>query len=496
MEIKKLTFLVLVTLVYSLNKTSTGGISIPFKLFKHEITEDSPNTVFAALSKNNMYSLVDIGNPEKQLACFYTFDNETFDIFADTNTSYNVKKSTYSHSKSKSFKFISNNLNDINITMVEKYIAQDEVTIGDKKNDLTFSFTLDQEKKAPYRATFGMQLEQTGKKGERPNVISELVKLGFFDKVEYFSFNFTKQDEGFLNINIKPYEFNPDDFSEVNSATFAVGEMLDWQYHLTTTPREPWNVVMKTVFYYWGESKSYKEIDRKAIRYVDNYQGFLRPDYGFIKAPYEYKENIERHFFNKYLEKGECAGLIIKNEEFFYCDVKNKEDIKRDFPSLQIILADFNYIFILDFDDLFVEIGNNLYFLVSFDRIRVEVSDHVYISDWVLGAPFLNKYQFTYNIADRSVTFYRKKTEGKHIPVGVVYSTGRDSKTKMILVTIGILLGIVIGILIFHFLRKKTLAEEKTEKEQSFIRGKKRSMTFIRKKKLKLDSSFTLPDKQ
>ena len=493
--LKKCLFLVLISLIVCQN-APLKNLKIPFKVFKRTIKEDeSPNTIFEILSKNDMYSLIEFGNPRQPLACFYTFDNETLTVKGDTNTSLQVKKSTYTTAKSKAISFESTNLiSDVKEVTVEQYIVSDDMTLSGKTNTTSFTFFYDKQMEPKFFAYIGLQLEKLEKlKGEvRFNFFQELIKANFFEKIESFSFYYTKNDEGFFTINLKPYEINPQDYSEVNSITVPVEELLDWNFHIVSLPKEPWNVKINSVYYYWGEQKEYKEINRLQIRHVPGYQGVLRPDYGFIRAPYEYKENIERHFFEKYLNSGACSEIKIRmREEYYYCDSKYKDELKLNFPALSITLDNY-HLFILEFDDLFVEIGNNLYFLVCFDSIRIEVSDHIYISDWVLGAPFLKKFFFTYNVADRSVTYYRKKNEEKHTHIGVAYSTERDSPLKLILVGVGIFLGIIFGILLFRYLTKKAIENEKKLNDLSLKRKKRRNTYFSSNVSKKLNSDSKL----
>ena len=492
--LKKWILVILISLIICDN-TALKSLKIPFKVFKRTIKEDeSPNSIFQILQKNDIYSLLEFGNPKQPLACFFTFDNETLTVKGDTNTSLQVKKSTYTTSKSKAITFVSTNLiSDVKDISIEKYIVQDDLTLNTKTNQTTFTLFYDKQMSPNFFAYIGLQLEKQEKLNDEVsfNFLSELVKNNYFEKIDCFSFYYTKNDEGFFTINLKPYEINPQDYSEYNSITVPVEEFLDWNYHIPTAPKEPWNVKINSVYYYWGEKKEYKEINRLQLRHVPGYQGLLKPDYGFINAPYEYKENIERHFFGQYLNNGICSEIKVRMRyEYFYCDAKYKDEIKLNFPALSITLDNY-HLFILEFEDLFVEIGNNLYFLVCFDSIRVEISDHIYVSDWIFGAPFLKKFMFTYNVNDRSVTYYRKKNEEKNKHFGVAYSTERDSPLKLVLIGVGIFLGIVFGILLFRYLTKKAIENEKKLGDLSLKRKKRRNTYFssAAAKKLKLSSS-------
>ena len=495
--LKKCILIVLISLIIC--EPPLKSLRIPFKVYKYTIKEEeSPNLVFQILSRNDMYSLLEFGNPRQKLACFFTFDNETLTVKGDTNTTLQIKESTYTTAKSKAITFVSTNLiSDVKDISIEKYIVQDDLTLGRITNQTSFTFFYDKQMSPNFFAYIGLQLEKQEKANDKVsfNFLSELVKNNFLEKIESFSFYYTKNDEGFFTINEKPYEMKPQDYSEFNSITVPIEELLDWQFHIGSNLKEPWNVKINSVYYYWGEKKEYKEINRLQVRHVPGYQGILRPDYGFIRAPYEYKENIERHFFGKYLNSGACSEIKVRmRDEYFYCDSQYKDEIKLNFPALSITLDNY-HLFILEFEDLFVEIGNNLYFLVCFDSYRIEISDHIYISDWTLGAPFLKKFMFTYNVADRSVTYYRKKHEEKTTHLGVAYSTERDSPLKLVLIGVGIFLGIICGVLLFRYLTKKAIEDEKKLSDLSLKRKRKRRFTEFSSnaiKKLKLSSDSKL----
>ena len=62
----------------------------------------------------------------------------------------------------------------------------------------------------------------------------------------------------------------------------------------------------------------------------------------------------------------------------------------------------FAYEFELDYNDLFIKLGNKYYFLIIFGEIKQSFMENT----WHLGLPFYKKYSFTSNLDANWVGFY------------------------------------------------------------------------------------------
>ena len=109
---------------------------------------------------------------------------------------------------------------------------------------------------------------------------------------------------------------------------------------------------------------------------------------------------------------GECfKGEFNYNQKkyYFYCK-NNKEiinNIKNSFPGFNFLSKYLEYNFYLEADDLFLEKDNYVFCLLFFHY-------NEYIEkNWVMGKPFLKKYQFSFNPDNKQIYFYSNKEEEK-----------------------------------------------------------------------------------
>ena len=83
----------------------------------------------------------------------------------------------------------------------------------------------------------------------------------------------------------------------------------------------------------------------------------------------------------------------------FYCDKNIKLE---DFYNLTFKSKEFNYTFVLNYNDLFLEINNKIYFLMFFRKDTTEFF-------WIFGEPFFKKYQIIFDEEKGIIGFYNLK---------------------------------------------------------------------------------------
>ena len=169
-----------------------------------------------------------------------------------------------------------------------------------------------------------------------------------------------------------------------------------------------------------------------------------------------YSEKIKEVFFKDLVYKSKCS-FEDANEtfSFYHCD---KDIDISSFPILSFYQQNINYTFELNATDLFVEINDRLYFLMNF------ANNDEY--KWVLGSPFLLKYNFTYDFDSKSVGMYfgtkEKPKEGFNMVwIAVIISS-----------VIIVILGVVIFIVIKKFPRKTRANELEENFEYNENEGK------------------------
>lgn len=132
-----------------------------------------------------------------------------------------------------------------------------------------------------------------------------------------------------------------------------------------------------------------------------------------VQAPYTLLEKY-RNFFKEYISKEECFEGEFNDlfkKYFFYCK-NNKEtidNIKKTFPGFNFLSKKLEHNFTLDANDLFFEKNEYVFCLMYF-----HYSEYIE-RNWIMGKPFLRKYQFIFNPDKKQLFFYsnRERENGK-----------------------------------------------------------------------------------
>ena len=119
----------------------------------------------------------------------------------------------------------------------------------------------------------------------------------------------------------------------------------------------------------------------------------------------EYHQEIKKTFFQELIYNGICneQNFISKMTTYTYitCSTNVKSHFNK-FPKLYFYLNEFVYTFELNAEDLFFKYNSNSYiFLVIFDS-NPRYFNHV----WILGEPFMRKYQFVFSPETSEIGFY------------------------------------------------------------------------------------------
>ena len=99
-----------------------------------------------------------------------------------------------------------------------------------------------------------------------------------------------------------------------------------------------------------------------------------------------------------------------------------------------------NYIFELDYNDLFININNNknILFMIAFEVINEETN----YNTWILGEPFLKKYNFAFNTDKKTIVFKQR----------ILEVNSRKNDKVLIIIIIAIFFFILI--IIFRYIKK------------------------------------------
>ena len=199
-------------------------------------------------------------------------------------------------------------------------------------------------------------------------------------KQAIFSINFINENNGEIIIGN-----TPDNYSNLDINTYKYTYAPSYANEL-----------------FWGFNDLVSYLDKKRINIKKELAEF-QIESNIITPVINYIQKINETFFSS-LPTNKC--IFVNDNNFFHFYHCDKDINLTNFPSINIYQKDIDYTFELNSNDLFEDIGNRKYFLVNFANNSE--------TKWILGKPFLKKYNFTYNIAAKTVGLFfgtRNETE-------------------------------------------------------------------------------------
>jgi hypothetical protein len=193
---------------------------------------------------------------------------------------------------------------------------------------------------------------------------------------------------------------------------------------------------------------------------------------GIILASDGYQMSINEIFFKKQIEDKLCFEKQISFGIDDYTVITCKENVNLDnFPILNFEIGDI--VFTLNKDDLFKKIGDIYYFLIVFSPE---------IKNWVIGKPFLRKYELSIDINEKKISFYYNNNndtdddnnndnnnddnndnnnETNHETNNDIPNNNKSHTWVIVLVTFIVIIILVIAIFIFiRFKKRKEITSE------------------------------------
>ena len=350
---------------------------------------------------SKLYSKIKIGTPESSI---YSYISSKKPLFSMLEVLYNFDKSElssyYNLSLSNSFKNIS--CLDIKFVTSDKDIHDQEKFIFNlynnrtKKfneiiiNDMDFVLGVRQLKKLGdiYFMNIGFPIIKSGTIRDKFYFIPQLKEKNIIDNYDWFIY-YENQEKANKNEN---EIINLDDISNIKANLIIGGQPhyykndIFYKSQLLTTYTDVygWILEFKDVYLYLNENK---------ISTYENVVQFYFDEL-IIYAPPYYTNLIKNQYFNKYTACHERRG----EDTIYYCDKSNNftlNDLKK-FPSLYFKHIEYDYIFELSYQDLFIENNDKYYFLVTNNNDE----------NWLIGYPLLKKYQFVFNQDSKTIGFY------------------------------------------------------------------------------------------
>ena len=367
---------------------------------------------------NNYYTNSTIGNPYQNIKSFIRLENSDF-YFSGYKYPENYNKSL-----SKSYKQLSEEKRFTGNEISKGYISSDNFKFINNKNNKQIELTNITFILAT-RGNYFSDIQSSGIglkiKNENTNFIYQLKKRDIIDSYG-FSFFFDKKidDKGELIIGGYPHEYN----SNFN------GRYLKFE-----------KSEIDGTIYSW--SIKFNKISFGNHIFSENYLTSFTIDYNGFIGNELFHNFIYENLFKNLIEKKECFQNFSEYSFkliFYYCN--NNSKVKENFKDINFYSKVLNYTFVLNVNDVFVNVNNNIYFLVLFEEKKI-------LDRWVLGKPFMKKYQLIFDQDKKVIGFYCNQLEKSNLFYII-----------MICLFILCIILILINVLIFLLKKKKLTAIE------------------------------------
>ena len=408
----------------SLNLNVSSLIVIPFKI--NTFTEIQLNKNYNSSDfltdyfTRDFYANIITGIPSKKILTLIDtrthilqfennfLDRKTIDEIIDpANT---ISKATYDSTKSLSFK----NISQFHYTNVELKVASlcsetfllyEDLLMEKSIPFKDVKFLIDEGLEDNLHIRLGLNKPLTKDYQGPPHFIQSLLDIGAI-KDESWTIKFLSDTDGLFILGGEPHTYQDisKDKKYQRQYYFKTNSLSSIEYH------NPISISAQKIYM--------KDKNNEDIIINENKGCYINYNYGFIIGTKEYREYILKNFFEEVINLNICSydltNFIIENglKERYYVISCDKFKFKLNdydkkyydkFPDLFFFVFDFNYNFVLNKEDLFVEINDKLYFMILFEKV---LFDHPDLSFWNLGLPFLKKYEFVHNYEKNNIGFY------------------------------------------------------------------------------------------
>ena len=437
-------------------------IIIPFQTYNPLLTNNEAlkqlikNTpdknLVDTLSRNLIYTNLNIGQYIQTISAFFEMTTKTFAIrdtvvnghykigqlrnnnftYRDNNLiNFDFRNKYYNSNISDSYAFVNECYYDIRDFYTFKNRCGNENIFLRKKNNIE-----DKDNIIPIE--FYIRFQQLEEFDHRPAIIGFNYYNNFISQLKQkreinsydFSFNYTngKEDSGELIIGDLPHIYDSKNYLENNlrSAKVIKAPTIDWgvifDVYLSSTNKTKNEFILS--------------VEEKGFFYIEEF---------FITGSQKYFTYIEQNFFKKYLDQNICTKTSHNKayylESFFYfiCEIEDENKRKEffdEFPDLILSQREMDYKFRLTAEDLFTIIPDG-------KRILFNV-DFIYNKDkWIIGKPFLKKYQIIFNSDSNTISYYINEN---NIDINKEEGTKKGNTWKIFLIIFLVLIAFGVGI--------------------------------------------------
>ena len=196
----------------------------------------------------------------------------------------------------------------------------------------------------------------------------------------------------------------------------------------------------------------------------------------YIISSRDFSYSIKKIFFSDLIKEKKCFIEEIKNSNYFnnlYRIIKceNTERINNyiinNFPIIKFTIKDINYLSLnFTYEDLFFNKDDYKYFKIILYDIDNEEDYGINLNlceknRWIFGKIFFKKYNITLNKDKKTISFYFNNNN-RNEKIDIINENEKINRSKLLtIIWILAIFLFVLGFILFHFIRKNFLLENK-----------------------------------
>ena len=335
-------------------------------------TTDQLDTIDKYLSFDSTYTTLEVGTPPQKVNFYLTLNHYKMfitNIQCKSNNLFNLEKSKTFKILGELNQYEEKDTNKNIIVVIDTIYFYNNINLSEKlkMEDYLIYFSIDNLKeKENVCGDIGLSQIQLEKNDRIPEEFEYYLKY-LRTQNSYFSF-FNYKGEDYIVNSIFLHEEFKDIFYNVKN--------ISWTNPIIKENSLHWEISIKEIFY-------------NKIHFKNKIIFELNLLFELIIGTNEYKTNIQKDFFNSYIDKKICSITKIKAYEVFECNANKftNKDIQ-NFPNLYIYNVDVNHIFDLNGKELFNKLNNKYYFNIEIEENFFTKNATYYIIIFVIGAVF------------------------------------------------------------------------------------------------------------
>ena len=372
--------IIILSILLIINKSY---IILPFKTLINEtqLKKDFISSKFY----NDIYVNIKVGSNEQVIPIQIRLHSYSFYIVNDLyNGEYNIIK--YESSNSKTYESIKKLTSYYSDDFIKGSICTEHFNFNNLKiKNLTFisADSIVKFRHITQSGVIGLNLKQNNKKlVEEGNLLNELNKLNIIKK-EIFSINYINDNEGYLIIGEELHNTKESNYTENSYKLYK----LHYDYF-----NNEWEINFD-LFKFDNKKKEFAIncIFYPEINVIISYSGFLKIVEKFFK---KYEKIYRKKYF--YIVDNYENYLQI-SYDYFVCENEFNE---KEFPSLYFENKKLNFIYEMNYKDIWTEYNGNKYLLIVFPE------NDINNINFILGKPFFRKYDFSFDNKNKFIYAY------------------------------------------------------------------------------------------